>query len=313
MATGQSQRPPRTLRSNASIMADVQDDDEEVGDPGGDKLHVDTNVLSAMQKSLGKAMDELGHVSKLIMVLQADIDKVKKDNAGLRTDVNGVIQRLEEAENRISELEDENVGLRHIVEGNVKKCAVLEAAQQDANYRDRRQNLVLVGLKEKLEEGKPEICVRNIIVEALGIPVDQAQLQRVHRVPGGPVVDENRSPRPIVIRFLCFLEKEKVFAAAKRKYREGRGVMWKGCRLSFFQDLPREWTEKRKKFSEVREKLHSLDVRFTVAPPAQMRFTWKGKRMRFDDHRKALAFLNKEADGSSNARDTDAHDGEGLE
>lgn len=153
--------------------------------------------------------------------------------------------------------------------------------------------------------------MRNIIVEALGIPVDQTQLQRVHRVPGGPVMDENRSPRPIVIRFLCFLEKEKVFAAVKRRYREGQRVEWKGCKLSFFQDLPREWAEKRKKFSEVREKLHSLDVRFTVAPPAQMRFTWKGKRMRFDDHRKALAFLNKEAIGASSAGE--AQDGEDQE
>lgn len=61
--------------------------------------------------------------------------------------------------------------------------SVLEAAQQDANFWDRCPNLVLVGLKEKLEEGKPEICVSNIIVEALGILVDQTQLQRVHRVP----------------------------------------------------------------------------------------------------------------------------------
>lgn len=120
-------------------------------------------------------MDELEHVIKLILVLQADIDQVKRDNAGLHTDVNGILQRLEEAESRISDLEDENVGLRHIVEGNVKKCAVLEAAQQDASNWDRCQNLVLVGLKEKLEEGKEEICARNIIVEALDIPVDQAQ------------------------------------------------------------------------------------------------------------------------------------------
>ncbi len=155
-------------------MADLQDDDkqEEVtaADPGGDKRSMDTSVLSAMQKSFGKAMDELGHVSKLLLVLQADIDQVKQDNAGLRTDVDVVIQRLEAAESRISEFEDENGGLWQIVERNVKKCAVLEVAQQEANFRDRRQNLVLVGLKEKLEDSKPEICVRKIIVEALGIP-----------------------------------------------------------------------------------------------------------------------------------------------
>ena len=71
MATGQSQRPLRKLQSKANSMADIQDNDtqEEVGDSGGDKRHVDTSVLLAMQKSLGKAMDELGHVSKLILIL----------------------------------------------------------------------------------------------------------------------------------------------------------------------------------------------------------------------------------------------------
>ena len=216
---------------------------------------------------------------------------------GLRVDVNGVIQRLEAAESRISDLEDEDARLRPIVEESAKKCATLEAAVQEANWRDRRQNLVLVGLKETFGKVDPATCVRRIIGEALGIQLEPAQLQRVHRVPGGPIWDEQRPPRPIVMRFLCFLEKEKVFAAAKRKYSEGRGVEWNGCKLSFFQDLPREWTEKRKKFKEVREKLHSLDVRFTVVPPAQMRFTWNGKRMRFDDHHRAMAFLDRESAG----------------
>ena len=262
----------------------------------------ETEVISAMQSSIGKAMAELSNVSKLLAVMQADMAQVKKDSAGLRTDVNGVIQRLEAAESRISDLEDENASLRPLVEGSVKKYSELEAAVQDGVFRDKRQNLVLVGLKETLENGKPEICVRKIIDEALGIQLDPAQLQRVHRVPGGRVTDVSRPPRPIVMRFLCFLEKEKVFAAAKRQYREGLGVEWEGCKLSFFQDLPREWSEKRKKFSEVREKLHSLDVRFTVAPPAQMRFTWNGKRMRFDDHRRAMEFLKRETSGKTSVR-----------
>lgn len=49
---------------------------------------MDTKVLSAIQKWI---MDELGHVSKLLLVFQADIDQVKRDNVGLCTDVNGVI------------------------------------------------------------------------------------------------------------------------------------------------------------------------------------------------------------------------------
>lgn len=82
MATGQNQRPSRMLRSNANLMADIQGNDkQEEVDPGVDN----TNVLSAIQNSIRKAMDELGHVSKLILELQTDIDQVKKEPAGLRT------------------------------------------------------------------------------------------------------------------------------------------------------------------------------------------------------------------------------------
>ena len=47
------------------------------------------------------------------------------------------------------------------IKTNKKKCSVLETAVQDGIFRDKRQNLVLVGLKETLENGKPERCVKE--------------------------------------------------------------------------------------------------------------------------------------------------------
>ena len=51
---------------------------------------------------------------------------------------------------------------------NARKCEELNATVQDTANWDRRQNLKLVGLKEKLEAE----CVRKIIMEAL-------QLQKI--------------------------------------------------------------------------------------------------------------------------------------
>lgn len=69
--------------------------------------------------------------------------------------------------------------------------------------------------------------------------------------------------------------------------------------------MTRETAEKRKKFTEARQKLHAMDVRFTLAHPAELRFTWKGKRMMFSDHRQAMAFLNNN-DKEENMEDTAA-------
>ncbi|KAF3854196.1 hypothetical protein F7725_022251 [Dissostichus mawsoni] len=103
-------------------------------------------------------MEEIGQVSKLLAVLQVDIDQIKDCNAGLRTNADSILKRLDEAETRISELEDEKASLRRTVDKNAKQCDELKAAVQDAANRDRRQNLRLVGLKEKMEAGKPAEC-----------------------------------------------------------------------------------------------------------------------------------------------------------
>lgn len=253
------------------------------------------DVLASMQQSLEKAMKEMGRVGKFLTTLQADISEIKDANVGLRTDMDSVLLRLNEAENRISQLEDENDQLCQKADKTAKKCEDLHYAVEDAANRDRRQNLRLIGLKEKLEGGKPSECVKTIIYEALGVELDGTQLQRVHRAQIA-MPEEGRPPRPIIIRFLSFFERERVLAAAKQKYKNKEDVMWRGCKLSFFPDMTRETAAKRRKFKDVRNRLHTLDVRFTLAYPAELRFTWKGKRMKFTDDREAMDFLNEETE-----------------
>uniref|UniRef100_A0A3Q1EIL4 L1 transposable element RRM domain-containing protein n=1 Tax=Acanthochromis polyacanthus TaxID=80966 RepID=A0A3Q1EIL4_9TELE len=182
-----------------------------------------------------------------------------------------VLAQLDEAERRVSELED-NRQLRQSADKSIKKMR--GTSIEDAANRDRRQNLRLVGLKEKMENGKIEICVRNIIAEALGVELDPVQLQRVHRTPV-PMLEDNNPPRQIIMR-----KKES--------------VIWKGCKLSFFPDMTSETAEKRKKFTDARRRLHELDVCFTLAYPAELRLTWRGKRVKFTDDRQAMAFLNND-------------------
>lgn len=79
---------------------------------------------------------------------------------------------------------------------------------------------------------------------------------------------------------------------AKGKYKSKRKKM------SFFPDATKAVAERRRRFTDVWKKLHALDIRFTLAYPAKLFFTWKGKKMTFEDHKKALQFLSKEMEGS---------------
>lgn len=71
-------------------------------------------------------------------------------------------------------------------------------------------------------------------------------------------------------------------------------MKWQGSSISIFPDMTREVVEKRRKFSDVRKKLHELDVRFTLAYPAVIRFSWNGRRVSFEDHRKAMEFITRD-------------------
>ncbi|XP_060758375.1 uncharacterized protein LOC132869034, partial [Neoarius graeffei] len=135
--------------------------------------------------------------------------------------------------------------------------------------------------------------------QALGIELDRSQLQRVHRAPTTFEDAEDLPPRPIIIRFLSYLERERVLMAATQKYKNKEGVTWKGCKLSFSPDMTKETAAKRRKFKDVKSRLHTMDVRFTLGFPAELRFTWRGKRMKFTDDKKAMDFLDSQMEQQS--------------
>ncbi|KAK7906782.1 hypothetical protein WMY93_015394 [Mugilogobius chulae] len=232
----------------------------------------------------------MAQVNSMLQEVQADVQAVKVSQAKTATDVANLYDKLEQADARIMDLERENGRLDREARERARQYEDLRKALQDMENRERRNNLRLMGVKEHAENGKPRELVRGIISEALGINLSESELQRVHRT-SGPLPNEDQPPRPFVMRFHSYLEKEKVLAAAIQRSRGRRGIMWNDCKISFFPDLTRDVVEKRKKFTDVRRKLHDLDIRFTLAYPAVLRFTWKGEKKRFDDPRKAMDLI----------------------
>ncbi|KAI3372210.1 hypothetical protein L3Q82_007063 [Scortum barcoo] len=84
--------------------------------------------------------------------------------------------------------------------------------------------------------------------------------------------NEGQPPRPIIMRFHSYLEQDRVLNAARKRYREKREMKWQGNNISFFPDMTKEVVEKRQKFSDIRKKLNEMDVRFTLAYPADTLF-----------------------------------------
>ncbi len=227
--------------------------------------------------SLENVLTEISKMSKTLQVVAADTVAIKETMTELKDSVNGLQVRMEEAEGRISQLEDVTEGLTTDKDAKEKKIKALWDRVQMLENHSKRNNVRLVGLKETYgTNGTLERCVKKVLSEGLGIDMEgEFEIERAHRVLA-PMPSEDQPPRPVLIRFLRQSAREKVLRAA----RERRGIEWEDLKLSVFPDMTRELAEKRKMFLPAKKVLHQLNVRFMLAFPATLRFTWKGRRNR---------------------------------
>lgn len=246
--------------------------------------------------SLENMFAEISKISTTLQGVAADILTIKETTNELKNTVSGMEVRLEEAEGRISHLEDTTERLVTSGEHGERRMEVLWDRIQMLENHSKRNNVRLLGLKETYgTNGTMESCVKKMLRDGLGVDVDgEFEIERAHRVLA-PIPNEDQPPRPVLIRFLRQSAREKVLKAVREK----RGMEWEGAKLSVFPDMSRELAEKRKTFMDVKKTLRRLDVRFALAHPATLRFTWKGKNRSFTSAKEAEKFIrmNCKVDG----------------
>lgn len=169
-------------------------------------------------------------------------------------------------------MEDATEGLINNRDQDEKRMDAMWNRLQMLENHSKRNNVRLVGLKETYgTNGTMESCVRRVLSEGLGVD-GEFEVERAHRSLA-PLPNDGQPPRPVLIRFLRKSARDKVVKAA----RERRGIDWEGIRLSLFPDMTQELAEKRKTFTTVERALQRLNVRYTLAHPASLRFTWKNQ------------------------------------
>ncbi|KAL7402893.1 hypothetical protein ABVT39_021335 [Epinephelus coioides] len=112
--------------------------------------------------------------------------------------------------------------------------------------------------------------------DGLGLTGNEYEIERSYRSMG-PHPDDNQPPCMILVKFLRYTAQQKVLTAAKKQ----RGIQWEGCTISILEDMTKE------RFSPIMKTLWEHQIKHTLANPASLRFTWKGKKWSFTDLKKA--------------------------
>ncbi|KAK7919249.1 hypothetical protein WMY93_010533 [Mugilogobius chulae] len=125
----------------------------------------------------------------------------------------------------------------------------------------------------------------NGIDKLLDSPLEVERAHRTLRLPPPP----GRPPRPILIRFLRFRDRELVLNAAKKsnQLREG------DAKLTLRQDLSAEVRRRRKEFSEVTEYFIREGMFRGFAYPHRLRILHRGSIVFLDNPGDAKVFIKK--------------------
>lgn len=234
------------------------------------------NILAAirqMKSAVENGFDELkGSLSSLKSALSAVSDRVSTTEDAIETH-----------EKRLNELERRQESL-------ASQCMLQQAKIDDLEACSRRQNIRIIGIKEKVENGRPTEFVAKLLPELLGEehfdhPVD---VDRAHRT-AAPARDGK--PRAIVARLHRFQVKELVLRLAREK----APLQYDGRPVYIFPDLTSAIMKKRMAFQHIKEKCRARKIRCGFRHPARLVVTVNDNTGTFSSPAEAEKFLSREA------------------
>ena len=134
------------------------------------------------------------HLEKSVRTLKHDSKFLKEQNVQLTRQVTEFQATVSQLESRTQETEMENERLE---------------------AHSRRDNLRFHGFEDKRGEtwDESESKVRNYIFDDLGVDESSIRIERAHRI------RSKNSPRPIIVKFSHYKDREKVLKAYREKRR----------------------------------------------------------------------------------------------
>lgn len=246
------------------------DDSGELTEAGANAM--DSRLIQALDKitdNLTKVID-----TKVATVLEAIKDQTSQLQA--------VATRVDEAEKRIADVEVVATSSEAKIAFLEKQVRDMREYIDDLDNRGRRCNVRVIGLPENAEGPDPVKFLEKWIPEYLQMTTKDGRLKldRAHRSLA-PKPGPNQRPRPLILRFHNFRDKQRAMEAARRLgSREDHTP--REPKVSFFNDYSAEVVRRRKAFDDAKIRLKKMNVDYALLYPATLRVTVDGKQKRVD-------------------------------
>ncbi|KAL0609290.1 LINE-1 retrotransposable element ORF1 protein [Plecturocebus cupreus] len=206
----------------------------------------------------------------------SELMELKNTTRELREACTSFSSQIDQAEERISEVEDQLNEIKREGKMTEKRVERNEQSLQEIWDYVKRPNLRLIGVPECDEENesKLENTLQDIIQENFPNLARQAniQVQEIQRTPQR-YSSRRATPRHIIVRFTRVEMKEKMLRAAREKGR----VTHKGKPIRLTADLSAETLQVRREWGPTFNLLKEKNFQPRISYPAKLSFISEGK------------------------------------
>ncbi|KAL1275615.1 hypothetical protein QQF64_035238 [Cirrhinus molitorella] len=212
------------------------------------------------------SMDQLiSELTKQRISIREDISALIQESIGpLQSSVNALRETVGSFQSRLTAMESlagENFEKVIAAENTIKTLQTQNTSLldriEDLENRSRRANLRIVNVPEGIENGQDLVTfVAEMLLEMTGTEVfdKPPSLERAHRSPGQKPAD-GRKPRPFVVCFHRFQEKERLLRWARR-----HDMKYKGNPVRVYQDLSATLSRKRSSYNGIKQSLSDVNL-----------------------------------------------------
>uniref|UniRef100_H2ZYA4 L1 transposable element RRM domain-containing protein n=1 Tax=Latimeria chalumnae TaxID=7897 RepID=H2ZYA4_LATCH len=245
------------------------------------------NAALSLQESM--AVD-IKNIHALLLQLTSNVSEVKLAIQSLQDSQDKLGAHIVEAENRISKIEDNEMGVKKKVKKMEQQLSTALDRIEDLENRSRRNNLRILGFPKGVEEGNPVKFLQEALPDLLDLDAGQSlEIERAHQTLGPRPVPEQH-PRAFIVKFLRYPTRDLLLLAAKNLSQ----LKWRDHRIFIFPDWSRELQLKRQWFWEVRRTLREKNIKYGLFYPAILKITRNGETRSFTDLMEAKKYLAQE-------------------
>jgi chromosome segregation ATPase len=168
----------------------------------------------------------------------------KKNETEIQNTMEGYFSRLEQAEDRLSELEDEMEIKRKTEEQLVKQLKTCERNMQELTNSIKRPNLRIIGIEEEEVQAKGICNIFNEVITDNFPNLEKTMLIQVQEASRTPnLLDQNRTtPQHIIIKTTSKENRETIL----RDVREKKQITYKGIPIKITADFSTETLKARR-------------------------------------------------------------------